>query len=402
MLTDAKARKTRPEAKTIADGSVKGLYLIPGKSAGSGKWILRFVSPESGKRRDMGLGTYPDVSIASVRRMGFEARELISRGIDPIDDRNLKRSNRHSRSAVPTFEQAARQVHADISPGFRNAKHRQQWINTLDCYIFPHIGNRPVTELTVADFADALRPIWLTRPETAGRVRQRCDKVMNWCAAKQYVMASPLGAINALLPRQPGKRGRVTHHPAVPWRDLPDVWTKLFDGSRMSIGRDALQFLILTAARSGEVRMMHTEEINLEKRIWTVPAQRMKSGVDHRVPLTDAAVSIVRERIRLTNTDNYLFSRSGETSISDMTLSKILRDHKIPSDTPGRTATPHGFRSSFRDWASENGYTRDLAERALSHTIPNETEAAYHRTDLLEARMPLMQAWEQFVESKTN
>ncbi|SLN66450.1 Prophage CP4-57 integrase [Aquimixticola soesokkakensis] len=392
MISDAKARKLKAGDKPLAVGGVPGLYLHPSARAGNGKFTLRFVSPATGKRRDMGLGTYPETGLARARQIASEARAQIANGIDPIAQRDLAKLAAASTLQTPTFEEAARRVHATLAPGYRNAKHSAQWITTLETYVFPAIGNRQVDTLYPADFAQLLRPIWLEKSETAGRVKQRCDRVMTWCIAHRFAQMNPVSAVDALLPKQRGKRDRVTHHPAVPWRQLPAVAEQLFAPTRPSAGRDALLFLILTAARSGEVRGAQWDEFDLEGGIWTVPAARMKAQQIHRVPLSAQALEILGRRAELSLGGVWVFSSNGRKPLSDMTLTKLLRDAKIESDSDGRTATAHGFRSSFRDWASENNYPR-----ALAHTIHNATEAAYHRTDQLERRAPMMQAWGDFV-----
>lgn len=395
MLTDVGARKIEPAGKPISDGAVSGLYLFPSTRTGIGKWILRYVSPRTKKRRDMGLGRYPDVPIRDARSAALEARRLLDGGIDPLE---LKRENATRASeitVVPTFEVAARQVHAAIAPGFKNEKHAAQWITTLERYVFPHIGDAIVTELRAADFAGALRDIWLSKPETASRVRQRCDKVMGWCAAKGFIVASPVPVVDMLLPRQPGKRERTNHHPAVPWRDAPALVSSVLRAGKPSQSKLMLEFLILTAVRSGELRGMRWEEVDWEGKIWTIPASRMKAKVSHRVPLGLRAIEILvfKKGDRAPTPQDLVFiSRTG-TAFSDMALTKLLRTHKVPSDAPGRIATAHGFRSSFRDWASESGYPRDVADRALAHTVKDATEAAYHRTDLLDQRRSMMDAW---------
>lgn len=256
-----------------------------------------------------------------------------------------------------------------------------------------------VSELKAADFAAALKPIWLTKPETASRVRQRCDVVINWCAAREYLIASPLGVIDALLPRQPGKRERVEHHPAVPWRSMPAVAHELFQNTAPTNGRLALEFLILTACRSSEVREMVWQEIDFKERIWLIPATRMKAKVSHSVPLSARTLEILAFMASQQNTCPFVFPSTRRTPLNDATLTKILSDAGIASDIAGRTATAHGFRSTFRDWASEHGHARDLAERALAYTIQSSTEAAYHRTDLLAARRPMTESWAAFVGS---
>ena len=398
-ISDAKARNIKAEDKAVADGTVRGLYLFPSGSRGHGKWILRFVSPLTGKRRDMGLGTYPEVGIVQARRAAFDARDLLGRKVDPIEERRLADESVRLTQTMPTFKTAARTVHTQIRDGFRSRKHSEQWLTTLEVYVFPSIGKRPVNELKAIDFADALRPIWLAKPETASRVRQRCDTVMKWCAAQDLIVASPVSIVTQLLPRQPGKTSRVVHHPAVPWRDVPIMIRDRIRSGNPSIGKAMLELLILTAVRSGELRGMAWTEVNLELAIWTIPAMRMKTRVEHRVPLTPRCIEIISKQISNQNSSTLVFPSRNGTMISDMTLTKLLRDWNVESDVPGRIATAHGFRSSFRDWASENGYPRELAERALAHTIKNATEAAYHRSDLLDQRRGMMLAWEAHVIS---
>lgn len=397
MLSDTKARKLKPSDKPICDTSVKGLYLMPSATIGSGKWIFRFTSPETRRRRDMGLGSYPAVSIKSVREIAWTARQMVEAGKDPLEERKREEEQSRLLNEMPTFEQAARIVHDQVSPGFRNQKHIDQWINTLVEYVFPKIGRKKVDGITVAHFADCLRPIWLEKPETASRVKQRCDKVMRWCAAHGFIIASPVGVVEQLLPQQPSKRHRVDHHPAVPWRSLPEVYSRKIAQGKVSDTKLMLEILILTAARSGEIRLMVWDEIDFEKEIWTISASRMKAKVAHRVPLTSRVIEILRfkQQNAFTNSSLVFSSRKG-APYSDMALTKFLRDQQVESDTPNRIATAHGFRSTFRDWASENGYPRDVAERALAHTIGNATEAAYHRTDLLDKRRGMMAAWERY------
>ncbi|GGE28510.1 Integrase [Gemmobacter megaterium] len=397
MLSNAKAKNLQPGDKALAVGGAPGLWLHPGPARGTGKFVLRFVSPTTRKRRDMGLGTFPETGLADARRLAMEARAQISQGIDPIDQR--KSAATSQLITVPSFETAARTVYETLAPGFRNAKHRDQWINSLETYVFPTLGARLVSELTVADFAAALLQIWLTKEETASRVKQRCERVMTWCIANGHASANPLSAVDALLPRQTGNRDRVVHHPAAPWRVLPEIVLDLTSAHPISVSRQALLFLILTAARSGEVREAKWSEIDLETATWTIPPERMKAGRRHRVPLSRQAVALLEGRMRSHLGGELIFSIRGKGAMSDMTITKVLRLRNYESDNPGRPATAHGFRSSFRDWASENGYPRDMAERALAHTIANATEAAYHRTDQLDQRRGMMQAWADYIYS---
>ena len=398
VLTDLRARKIKAGDKPVSDGTVSGLYLFASALAGKGKWVLRFVSPETGKRRDMGLGTYPMLPIKDARSCAFSLRQMIDKGLDPIEERLRSEAAERAALDMPDFETAARALHADLVAGYRNAKHRDQWINTLQTYVFPRLGQRPVNALTARDFAACLKPIWLSKAETASRVKQRCDAVMTWCAARGHIVASPVGVVEHLLPKQPGKRERVDHQPAMPWQALPDFCRTVLHYGPPVRSKLMLEVLILTAARSGEVRSMTWDEIDLEAGVWTVPASRMKAKVVHRVPLGPhlrQLLAALKERAE--DEQPLVFASTKGTPVCEMSLTKFLRDTGIASDTTGRFATAHGFRSTFRDWASEHGYPRDLAERALAHTIKNASEAAYHRTDLLDQRRPMMEAYEAFV-----
>lgn len=384
-------------------GGVAGLRLEPGARKGQGKWILRFVSPKTGKRRDMGLGRYPEVGIADAEQRAFEARRSISEGIDPIDSRRAMRASEVAAEAIPTFKRAAETVFSDLKASWKNKKHREQWINTLRTYVYPALGDRRVDELSPADFAQALKPIWLSKAETASRVRQRCHAVMKWCWAQSFVQANPLDVVDHLLPRQPTKRERVRHQPALPWRELPAFVKAHLERASANTDcstRALLMFLILTASRSSEARGARWSEIDFESRIWTIPADRMKAKVQHRIPLSGSAVELLKAREG--KRQGLIFTSPRGRIFSENAMTKFLRDNSIASDTPGRHATAHGFRSSFRDWASEKGYARDLAERALAHTIANKSEAAYHRTDLLEQRRAMMEAWAAFVYGVTH
>ena len=396
-LTDLKAQNINPGGRPIADGRISGLRLHPGKKKGHGKWLMRFVSPETNKRRDMGFGTYPEVSITEARKTAATARDLIRNGIDPIDARKADTQARLRDAQALTFEQATRMVHEDHKPGWKNPKHAAQWITTMETYVFPRIGNRKVESLKAKDFADALRHIWHEKPETASRVKQRCSAVMDWCAAQELIGANPVGVVTKLLPKQAGSRERVKHQPAMPWRMIPEFIEYVLRVGQPSLSKTMLEFLILTAARSGEVRAMTWDEVDLGDGVWMVPAERMKAKKAHSVPLSERAVEILKAQKEAAAHATLVFPSPRGKVPSDMILTKFLRDKGAESSETGRTATAHGFRSSFRDWASENGYPRDYAERALAHTISNQSEAAYHRTDLLDQRRAMMEAWAKHV-----
>jgi integrase len=390
-LTDKQAQNLEPEDKPLADGSVTGLWLHPGPAKGRGKWILRVVSPEFANRRDMGLGVYPDVGIALARDKALDARRLIMAGKDPIGERKAAKAASRRNANIPTFGEAVRQVHRELEPSWSNTKHAMQWLKTLESYAIPKIGSFRVTELTAPHFAEVLRPIWLNKSRTAARLKQRCHRVMKWCCAHQFISSNPVDNVTHLLPSISNTRERVTHQPAMPWRDIPTFVNTTLRGELTNVAPALLEFIILTAARSGEACAMKWDEVDLRSNLWIIPANRMKMNTNHRVPLSRRAVEIVRGQRQLYPDTELVFPAPRGGVLAGMVLTKFLRDHKAHSSEPGRTATAHGFRSSFRDWASENGYSRDLAERALAHTVKNQVEAAYHRTDLLEQRRPMME-----------
>ena len=392
ILTDTRARNIKPDGPQIAHGGVTGLVLIPAKTKGHGKWVLRFVSPVTGKRRNAGLGSYPEIGIAEVGKLATTMRDMIAAGADPLETKKIETSA----PGVPTFKAAATTLHGDLLPGWKNFKHGQQWINTLEEYAFPEIGALPLNEIQPRHIADVLRPIWLSKAETSMRVKQRIHAVMSWGWAHGHCVANPVDVVHHLLPQQPGKALRTEHQPAMPWRDIPKfIKDNLQTSSRHDLTRPMLELLILTAARSGELRGMCWPEVDLKAKIWTIPAERMKAKQAHRIPLSDRAIELLKQQLGMH--DHLVFpSPRAQAELSDMVLTAFLRRVKAVSDSPGRVATAHGFRSSFRDWCSEQGHSRDIAERALAHSVASKVEAAYHRTDLLEQRRPVMQAWADF------
>ena len=360
---------------------------------GQGKWVLRYVSPVTKKRRNAGLGSYPVTGVAEAAQHARVMRAQIAQGQDPLE----VKANEAAKPRMPHLREAAEILHKELMPGWKNAKHAQQWINTLNEYAFPLIGTIPLDQIQPRHVADVLRPIWLDKAETAGRVKQRLHAVMAWGWAHGYCQSNPVDVVGHLLPLQPGKTVRTQHQPAMPWQDIPSFVAKYLH-LRHEVTIAALEFLILTAARSGEVRGAMWSEIDLKTAIWTLPAERMKAKQAHRIPLSKQALDLLKKQHGL-HCDLVFPSIRDQKELSDMTLTAFLRRINAGSDVASRTATAHGFRSSFRDWCSEKGYSRDLAERALAHTVQNKVEAAYHRTDLLEQRRPLMQAWADFITS---
>jgi integrase len=392
-ITDTKARSIKPGDPAIPHGNITGLALHPSSTKGHGKWVLRFVSPVTGKRRNAGLGTYPEVSIAEVGKRATAMRIELAEGKDPLEEK----AKVDDKPKIPTFEEAARSLHADLLPSWTNSKHGNQWLNTLVEYTFPKLGSKLLPEIQPGDIADVLKPIWLTKPETASRVKQRIHAVMAWGWAHGHCQSNPVDVVEHLLAQQPGKAIRTQHHPAMPWRDIPVFVQKhLRTSDRPEVSRSLLELVILTACRSGEARNMTWDEVDFDSKTWTIPAERMKAKSSHRVPLSPRVIEILDGQKGQHETLVFPSVRD-QVPLSDMALTQLLRRLEAHSDSPGRVATAHGFRSSFRDWCSEQGYSRDLAERSLAHTIKDKVEAAYHRTDLLEQRRELMDAWATFV-----
>jgi len=348
--------------------------------AGRGSWIVRVQS--DGKRRDIGLGTLADVSLTQARDAARLIRKETRAGVDVLAQREKESTE------TPSFREAAYIVHEEHKVAWKNGKHQTQWIRTLETFAFPSIGDRLVSDIGVPAIRDVLSPIWLTKPETARRVKQRIGSVLDWACAKGYrEFEAPMRSVLRGLPRQPKKNG---HFAAMPYPDVPAFMLSL--KQRSSVGRLALEFLILTAARSGEVRGVCWSELDLKKKLWTIPAARMKAGNIHAVPLSAAAVDVVQRarEFRSPRSDLVFPGQNPKRPLSDMTLLKILRDRN-------EEYTVHGFRSAFRDWVAEKtDYPGEVAEAALAHTIANKVEAAYRRTDYLDKRKPLMKDWGEF------
>lgn len=372
-LTAAAVRKLGPGMH--ADGN--GLYLVVDAS-GARRWALRTVV--HGRRREIGLGPVSLVGLAEAREEARRLRLVARQGGDPIAERD-----RGKRVSL-TFEAAARKVHAEhVAPHNRNAKHVAQWLSTVETYAFPTMGKLPVHAVEQADVLRVLAPIWTEKPETARRVRQRLRTVLDWArTAGHREGVNPVEGVEKGLPKQ---RDRAAHHAALPWRELPDLMPRLEAAEGM--GALALRFAILTAARSGEVRGSTWDEIDLDAKVWTIPAERMKAGRAHRVPLSDAALAVLEAAKGLATRSEALVFPSAKAGrpLSDMTLAAVLKRLGVP-------ATVHGFRSTFRDWAEEaTGFPHEVKEAALAHTLRDKVEAAYRRTDLFEKRRDMMQAW---------
>lgn len=375
-LTVTKIRNLK-EPGNYGDGD--GLFLRIGKS-GKGYWIIR--CQMNGRRRDIGIGALSVVTLAEARNEAHKIRVDIQNGRDPVAERQK------AKLIIPTFKEAAIKVHEENRKGWKNGKHQKQWIRTLEKYAFPKIGNRLVNDIEGPVIRDMLSPIWLEKPETARRVKQRVGVVLDWSYANGFRSTeAPLRSIGRGLPKQPKKDG---HFAAMPYEEVPAFLNHL--RSKENVSRLALEFLILTATRSGEVRGAKMDEIDIRNRLWTIPAERMKMGKAHAIPLTDSALDVLR-RVEpfFAPVSNLIFpGKNVKRPLSDMTLLKVLKIASLPY-------TVHGFRSSFRDWVAEQtSYPGEVAEAALAHSVANKVEAAYRRTDYLEKRRDLMRDWEKF------
>jgi integrase len=362
-------------------GDGNGLYLEVDPSGVGRRWFLRTLV--HGHRRDIGLGPTTLVSLAEAREMAARLRKVARAGGDPVAERDK------DKKTSPTFEEAARHVYETrIVPATKKQQKMEQWLGRLEIHAIPTIGRMPMHTITQADILRVLEPIWLTKSETARRVRQRMAVIFDWARTAGHVSGmNPLDGIEAGLPRQ---RDRVEHLEALPWRELPALWQRLEAVEGM--GSLALRFAILTAARSGEVRNALWSEIDLDGATWTIPAARTKMEREHRVPLSEPGLAILRLLAPLaTEPSDLVFpSKRKGKPVSDMTLSAVLRRLDL-------TATVHGFRSAFRDWAEEAvTFPHEVKEAALAHAVKNKTEAAYRRTDHFERRIEMMAAWAKF------
>jgi integrase len=364
-----------------ADGG--GLYLqVSGN--GSRSWIFRFKA--NGRTRDMGLGSIATVSLAKAREVAAECRQLRLKGIDPIEARKAELVEAQLASARSmTFDQCRDAFIAT----HKSAWHKAQWTNSLATYVSPVFGSLPIQGVDVALVMKVLEPIWGSKPETASRVRGRVERVLDWAKVRGFRQgenpARWRGHLDALLPAR-GKVRQVRHHAALPYDEIGAFMAEVRD--REGIAARALEFTILTAARTGEVLGARWEEMNIQDKVWVVPPSRMKAAREHRVPLSRAAIAVLKQMQALRHTDLVFPGDRRGKPLSNMSMLMMLR-------RMGRSdLTAHGFRSTFRDWAAERtNFPREVAEAALAHVIGDHTEAAYRRGDLFEKRRRLMDAW---------
>jgi integrase len=373
----------------VSVGVVPGLSLQISPT-GARSWILRV--KVGSKRRDMGLGQYPGVTLAQAREKARTARELIEQGHDPILERERAQSRlKAEQSSAITFEAAAHLFMDAKSAEWSNPKHAAQWAATLKTYAYPVIGQLHVADVKQAHILKILEPLWQTKTETASRLRGRIENVLDWAKARGYRSeenpARWKGHLDKLL-SAPEKTTRTVHHAAVPVKGVAAFYIAL--QQRAGTSARALQFALLTAARSGEVRGATWAEFDLDAGLWVIPAERMKARKEHRVPLSKAALQILRDLPRLDGCE-FVFPAPRAGALSDMALTAVMRRMDL-------AYVPHGLRSTFRDWTAERTtYPRDLAEMALAHTVGNKVEAAYRRGDMLERRAAMMQTWADFL-----
>lgn len=382
----AVSRLSKPGLHAV--GVVPGLALQV-LSSGGRTWILRAVI--GNRRREMGLGGYPGVTLAAAREAAREARDLIRRGIDPIEAAKEAREALKVTPAVAyTFRAAAEAYIAAHEASWKNAKHRDQWTATLKNYAYPVMGKLDVAVIDLPHVMRVLEPIWIKKTETAKRLRGRIEMVLDWAGARGFRSgpnpARWRGHLDKLLAK-PSKVHRITHHRALPIDEISGFMTRLRGAE--GVGARALEFAILTAARSGEVRGATWKEIDLDARLWTISAERMKAAREHRAPLSEAAVATLKA-MPPGRPDSYVFRAAHGGRLSDMTISAVLRRLEVD-------AVPHGFRSTFRDWVAERtAYPNEVAEMALAHAVGNKVEAAYRRGDLFEKRLAMMNDWADF------
>ena len=380
-LTAARIRTLKTPGR---HGDGDGLHLKISET-GARSWILRVVI--TGKRRDIGLGRYPDVGLAQAREAAAKHRSLIAAGGDPIAEKR--------KAAIPTFREAAERTFEANKPRWRNGKHTISWWQSLEKHAFPIIGDMPVDQIDEEQVLRILTPIWGVRMETARRVRQRIRTVLKWAMAHKFVRHNVAGeTIDGALPPMP----RVKNHlRALPYSQVSMLLQTVRDSRASLAAKWCLEFLILTAARSGEARGARWSEMDMDAASWTVPAERMKGNVEHRVPLSPRATAILAEASSIRDGSDLVFPsplRPGKP-MSDMTLTKLLRDLGFADRT-----TVHGFRSSFRDWAAEcTSAPHAVMELSLAHAVGSAVEAAYARSMLIEKRRALMMQWATYLEA---
>jgi integrase len=389
LLSAAKVRTLKIPGDYL-DG--RGLYLQV-RSESSKSWLLKYSIEK--RAREMGLGPAADIPLATARGLRDRHRALLKQGIDPLEHKEAEKSAKAlERAKAITFKDACARYIAANRSGWKNIKHAAQWEATLKAYAYPIIGNLPVQAIDTALVMAVLDPIWSMKPETASRVRGRIESVIGAAKARgEFKGENPAtwkGHLDKLLPKT-SKVRKVENHAALPYADLPAFMMDLRE--REGIAAAAMEFLILTAARTGEVLGATWDELDLRKSVWTIPGERMKNGKEHQVPLSAPAIAVLERMSKLTNGEYVFFGQSSGRPLSNMALLVLLRRMKRTD------ITSHGFRSTFRDWAAERGYQDPVAEAALAHSVPDAVVAAYKRTTFFEMRKKMMDDWAAFATS---
>jgi len=395
QLAALRAQKVTEPGK-YPDGNGLILQVTKGRANAVRKsWLVRFSI--AGKQREMGLGTFPELGLADARAAALDVRAKALKGIDPIREREAVQAALRAEAAkAMTFSKCAELYIASHERGWANPKHRQQWRNTLSTYAYPVIGAMNVADVGVSEVMQILEPIWYTKTETASRLRGRIESILSWAIVRGHrPPPNPAvwrGHLDSLLPK-PSRVHTIINHPALDWREVPGFMAKL--ARRPGTSARALEFTILTAARSGEVRKARWEEIDWRERLWVVPAERMKMRREHRVPLSAPALSMLQQRRNLLAPgpqDLLFFHSDPQKPYSDAVYRALFqRMNRVG-------LTTHGFRSSFRDWAGEStNHARETAELALAHRIGNDAERRYRRGDALQKRRKLMDDWANYL-----
>jgi integrase len=389
LLSAAKVKNLKVPGDYL-DG--RGLYLQV-RSESSKSWLLKYSMEK--RAREMGLGPAADIPLATARELRDRYRALLKQGIDPLEHKQAEKSAKAlERAKAISFKDACARYIAANRSGWKNIKHASQWEATLKAYAYPIIGALPVQAIDTALVMAVLDPIWSTKPETASRVRGRIESVISAAKARgEFKGENPAtwkGHLDNLLPKT-SKVRKVENHAALPYADLPAFMLDL--RGREGIGAAALEYLILTAARTGEVLGATWDEFDLRKSVWTIPGERMKNGKEHQVPLSPPAVAVLERMSKIANGEHVFFGLSSGRSLSNMALLVLLRRMRRTD------ITSHGFRSTFRDWAAERGYQDAVAEAALAHTVPDAVIAAYRRTTFFELRKKMMDDWATFATS---
>jgi integrase len=380
--------KRLTKAGRHAVGAISGLLMVV-KDTGTKSWIIRTMVGD--KRRSIGLGPYPEVSLSIAHEKARAIKGLIEKGIDPIAERRARKVALKKKSMQTlSFSESAKQCHKKKALEFTNAKHIDDWISSIKRYANPIIGDLPVSEIDLPEILAVLKPIWTEKTDTANRLRRRIEQVLNWATVSGYREgdnpARWAGHLSEILPK-PNKIKKKTHFKALPWNEIGAFMVEL--RKRPAMTARALEWIIRTACRSGEVRGATWAEIDLKNKVWIIPAERMKMKQEHRVPLCKDAIKILENLPRFKGS-NYLFTAARGGPLSDMSISMLCRRMEVE-------AVPHGFRSTFKDWCSETTSFPDMvSEMALAHGISNEVQAAYRRGDLFEKRRRLMDAWMDF------